>query len=92
MVDEDSHTTFESISNYKTITEVKSLKKIAKDINKKKLFSIDLETTSINALEAEIVGIAISLAENEGFYIPVAHLSKNPQLELNEFIDILKIY
>ena len=90
MVNEDSHTTFESISNYKTITEVKSLKKIAKDINKKKLFSIDLETTSINGLEAEIVGIAISLAENEGFYIPVAHLSKNPQLELNEFIDIFK--
>jgi DNA polymerase-1 len=31
---------------------------------------VDLETTSLTALEAEIVGIALSVAEHEAFYLP----------------------
>ncbi|HEY6007769.1 MAG TPA: DNA polymerase I [Geobacteraceae bacterium] len=36
-------------------------------------FSVDLETTSLNPLEAEIVGISLSFTDHEAFYIPVGH-------------------
>jgi DNA polymerase-1 len=41
------------------------------------MVSIDLETTSVNPMVAEIVGISISLKKNEGFYIPILYLEKN---------------
>ena len=35
------------------------------------MFSIDLETTILNPIVADIVGISISIKANEGFYIPI---------------------
>ncbi|HEX5773323.1 MAG TPA: DNA polymerase I, partial [Geomobilimonas sp.] len=35
--------------------------------------AVDLETTSLNPLEAEIVGISVSCREHEAAYIPVGH-------------------
>ncbi|BEH09074.1 MULTISPECIES: DNA polymerase I [Geobacter] len=37
------------------------------------VFSVDLETTSLNPLDAEIVGISLSLRDHEACYIPVGH-------------------
>jgi len=37
-------------------------------------FAIDLETTSLNVREAEIVGISLSFREHEAYYIPLGHL------------------
>ncbi|MCX2524235.1 DNA polymerase I [Larsenimonas rhizosphaerae] len=36
-------------------------------------FCFDLETTSLNYMEAEIVGIGMALAPGEAVYVPVAH-------------------
>jgi len=36
-------------------------------------FAVDLETTSLNPLEADIVGISVSCRDHEAFYIPVGH-------------------
>jgi DNA polymerase I len=46
-------------------------------------FALDLETTSLNPMEAEIVGISLSFAEHAAFYIPVGHryAGAPPQLE-----------
>ena len=51
---------------------------------------MDLETTSINALDAEIVGIAISYNSDEGFYIPISHETDIDQLDLNYVLENLK--
>ena len=40
---------------------------------KQSAFALDLETTSLNVLEAEIVGFAFCWADREAFYIPVGH-------------------
>jgi DNA polymerase-1 len=51
-------------------------------------FAVDLETTSLNPLEAEIVGISLSLLEHEAFYIPVGHSYPGapPQLPREEVL------
>ncbi|MBN2341634.1 MAG: DNA polymerase I [Deltaproteobacteria bacterium] len=58
---------------YRTITSLDELKEIGVQIEKAGRFAVDLETTSVDAVIAEIVGVALCYQAYEGFYIPVAH-------------------
>jgi len=58
---------------YKSILNEKDLDKLLKTLNEKLLIAVDTETSSLNPLEANLVGISFSYAPNEAFYIPVAH-------------------
>ena len=51
----------------------KALKNWAIKINKSKAFAIDTETDSVNTVSANLIGISLSVSENEGCYIPIAH-------------------
>ncbi|MEW6607588.1 MAG: DNA polymerase I [bacterium] len=56
------------------------------------LFSINLVTTSINPMNAQIVGIAISLKPYCAYYIPIAHEYPGapPQLKKEYVLEALK--
>ena len=58
---------------YKSILNEKDLDKLIKTLNEKALIAVDTETSSLNPLEADLVGISFSYAPNEAFYIPIAH-------------------
>ncbi|MBN2280839.1 MAG: DNA polymerase I [Candidatus Marinimicrobia bacterium] len=62
--------------DYKTISSIDEIKKISEEIRQAPLLSVDLETTSINPSEAEIVGVALSWKKNTGVYIPIQSPSK----------------
>ena len=66
----------ESIKDYKTILNSDDLKLFINNIDSSKPISIDLETTSINPMEAEIVGISLSMEEDSGYYIPILYKEK----------------
>ncbi len=51
------------------IKSPEELKKLSELVKQKKGFSIDIETTSENPIEAEIVGCAVSVEPMEAFYI-----------------------
>jgi len=56
---------------YKLILDDIELNNAIKSILKASIISFDLETTGINPMIAEIVGISISIASDQGFYIPI---------------------
>ncbi len=58
---------------YKSILIEKDLDKLIDTLNTKSCISIDTETSSLNPLEAELVGISFSYAPNKAYYIPVGH-------------------
>ncbi len=60
-------------SKYETILSEKGLEKWVKKIEKSKAFAIDTETDSVNTISANLIGISISVKENEGCYIPIGH-------------------
>ena len=62
---------------YKTILNIDELKELVIKVQSSDMVSIDLETTSVNPMVAEIVGVSISFKKNEGFYVPVLYLGKN---------------
>ncbi len=47
------------------------------------IFAIDTETTSLNAMRAELVGISLSIEPGKACYIPVAHLEPDQQASLD---------
>lgn len=57
-----------------------------------KLFAFDTETTSLNYMQAEIVGVALSVDPGEGAYIPLAHdyPGAPEQLDRDEVLGLLK--
>jgi len=59
--------------DYRGVFDRKDLERIIQEIKKAGRVSLDLETTSPDPIRAEIVGIALSWKEGEGFYVPVGH-------------------
>jgi len=59
--------------NYNIINTKEDLSNLLERIKNKKLVSFDTETTSVDAVKAELVGLCFSLKEKEGFYVPVGH-------------------
>ena len=58
-------------TNYQMITDEVGLKGLIEELKENGEFSVDLETTSTNPIDAQIVGIAITTAPHEGYYIPI---------------------
>ena len=68
---------------YKLVFSEKELDKIIIQVKNKGLLSIDLETTSVFPMEAEIVGISISIIPHDAYYIPVGHDYPGAPAQLN---------
>ena len=65
------------VTKYKAINKVADLDKLITDLEEKSLISVDTETSSLNPLEADLVGISICYSPNDAYYIPIKHKSAN---------------
>ncbi len=77
---------------YKIINTPETLKTLIKRLSEVETFAFDTETTGLNPLLASLVGISLSPAPGEAYYIPIGHigLSVTPQLSLAVVIKNLK--
>jgi len=64
------------ITKYITITKEEELKKLINILEEKSLISIDTETSSVNPVEADLVGISVCYSPNAAYYIPLKHKSE----------------
>ena len=77
--------------NYKLVKTIDELKAIIKECKKRKLFSFDTETSSLDFNEAELVGFSISWQKDQAFYCPLSHNnSQQINLPFDQTIDLLK--
>lgn len=60
-------------ASYLPVLSETDLDTLVKRIKKTKAFTFDVETTGIDPLRADLVGIAIGVAAGEAYYIPVTH-------------------
>ena len=59
--------------NYETIYTVKQLERWIDKLATAELFSFDTETTDLDYMRAELVGVSFSVTAGEAAYVPVAH-------------------
>ena len=70
--------------NYQTIRTKKELDELISLINQADYVSFDTETTSLDYMLAELVGISIALKPNEAFYIPINHNYEGAEKQLKQ--------
>lgn len=76
--------------SYLAITTEAGFKELLGRLKEADLLSVDLETTSQDPMQAEIVGISFALRPKEAFYIPLGHLTAPEQLDLDFVLKELK--
>ena len=73
--EEPKNAKFESIKTtqheYKLVENEEELHKLCDFFITKEAVSIDTETTSTDAISAELVGLSFSVEENKAFYVPI---------------------
>ncbi|HEY6952225.1 MAG TPA: DNA polymerase I, partial [Bacteroidota bacterium] len=72
---------------YKLITTEKELKELCSKLAKAKEFVFDTETTSTDALNAELVGVSLSLKPREAFYVSVSSDERKQKTDLFDHKD-----
>ncbi len=78
--------------DYRTINTKSAFDKLLNRLPAAESFAFDTETTSLDAISAQLVGISISPAPGEAYYIPVGHVGwgEVEQLPLEQVISGLK--
>jgi DNA polymerase-1 len=78
--------------DYRIISTTSDLDELLNRLSAAGSFAFDLETTGLNAMTVQMVGISLSPAPGEAYYIPVGHVGwgKVEQLPLDEVITRIK--
>jgi len=80
------------VATYETVTTEQQLDQWIALINAAELTAVDTETTSLEPMTAQLVGISLSVKAGEACYIPVAHAYQGvpQQLEREQVLARLK--
>ena len=78
--------------DYKIVNSAADLDKLIKRLTAAKTFAFDTETTGLDPMSAQLVGVSLSAAVGEAYYIPVGHVGLDmiTQLPREEVIAKLK--
>jgi DNA polymerase-1 len=78
--------------NYRTLTTFADLEVMIAQLRVAGRFAFDTETTSLKAVQAELVGLSFSLEAGSGWYVPVGHryLGVPEQLNLKMTLEALR--
>ncbi len=80
--------------SYSNLITIDQLTSFVSSVKENEWLSVDLETTSINPMVAEIVGFSFSMKKDTGVYVPIRFKDKKDNLfgddDLQTAIDILK--
>jgi len=79
-------------SKYETVLDEERFNAWVEKLVNAELFAFDTETTSLNYMDAELVGVSFCIEEGEAAYVPVAHDYPDAPAQLSrEFVlDALK--
>jgi DNA polymerase-1 len=77
-------------TTYETVTTMEALNSWIKRGLESSVIAIDTETTSLNAVEAELVGVSLALGKDQACYIPIAHQTPSPQLKREDVLSALQ--
>jgi DNA polymerase-1 len=79
----------EEKGEYRVISSYQALETILKKATDSGRLGLDAETTALDPMEAELVGISLSVNEGEAYYIPLAHVGEK-SLDKDRVLDALR--
>ncbi len=67
---------------YSCVTTPQQLTDMLEQLQQAPYISLDTETTSLKALEADLVGLSFAIEAGQGWYVPVAHVGGGAEEQL----------
>ena len=71
-------------TQYETVLDKKSFDAWLKKLGKAKLFAFDTETTSLDYMQARVVGVSFAVRQSEAAYVPFGHDYPGAPAQLDE--------
>lgn len=76
---------------YETVRTPAQLAAVVQAVRAAGTFCLDTETTALEAIDAELVGVALTVEEERAWYIPVAHTADDaPQLDRETVLEAIR--
>ena len=72
-----------------TVTTRKALEALVEALQTAELIAFDTETTSLEPLDADLVGFAFALQPGKAYYVPVGHLDQDTEFDRDEAVKAL---
>ncbi|MDF1808196.1 MAG: DNA polymerase I [Phycisphaerales bacterium] len=88
--DSSTESTIEVDGDYTIVRTKSELDKLVKQLESASLIAVDTETTHINPMWAELVGISVSTESGKGYYIPTRSPDPTSHLDNEQVIAALK--
>ena len=76
--------------SYKLVSTNEEIEKLVGVLNESNSYCFDTETTSVDAMIAELVGLAFSVKKGEAFYVPVSEDREEALATLSNFKSIFE--
>ena len=78
--------------DYSLVLQADQLQQVLEQLSASERIVLDLETDSLDSMRARVVGVALSIAAHQGWYIPLGHAYPDcpQQLELEATLSALK--
>lgn len=86
----DTNNTPSDNMRYEIIRDKSAWQTYLKRLQSQNVICFDTETTSLDPLTAELVGISFSFDAHDAVYVPLKHLESTPQLDLQDVLNDLK--
>lgn len=77
--------------DYDTVLTMKSLDAWIKKLKQAELFSFETETTSLNYMQAEVVGVSFAVEAGKAAYVPLAHSYEDAPKQLDRAAVLKKL-
>ncbi|HET6765345.1 MAG TPA: DNA polymerase I, partial [Longimicrobiaceae bacterium] len=74
-------------TDYRLVQSVAEVLALVERIRQQGRVSVDTETTSVDAMSADLVGISLSVEEGGGFYLPFRHRRRGPARDQGELLE-----
>ncbi len=75
--------------DYRTVDTPEGLESLVNELNSPQGFAFDTETTAVDAMSAELVGLSFSNESHKGWYVPVGH-NEGQQLPMDGVLEYLR--
>ncbi len=84
--------TAQPLSQRMAVLSAADLERLVSDLSTCRAFALDVETTALHPMYAELVGLAIATAPDRSYYIPLGHRTGDHQLDPERVIAALGSY
>ena len=88
---EEEASTAAPAGRYETVRTPAQLAAVVQAVRAAGTFCLDTETTALEAIDAELVGVALAVEEERAWYVPVAHAADDaPQLDREMVLEVIR--